>query len=254
MDAQPDSAGSNSVADPYTLINDANYTLTINTGLCSLESEPLHYSTSKCDECKIERFEIKEVVKNDTPYCSYTYTLIIYSGMTVPYQVTLSEETNQVLLLPSSFTLQPGGQNIIQVTVIPQSPFTGGVLTWILQGTVPYKEGYELCSTKFTVDVAGCDSTGRMNNINKEEVITNPSSFSLYPNPAVTAVTLSYSLELEGATLEIYDLTGRNIAKKTLSSADKEVTLSIDSYPAGMYMLVVKQADAMLWQHKLIIK
>ena len=93
-----------------------------------------------------------------------------------------------------------------------------------------------------------------MNNINKEELITNPTSFSLYPNPAVTAVTLSYSLELEGATLEIYDLTGRNITKKALSSADKEVTLSIDSYPAGMYMLVVKQADAILWQNKLIIK
>ena len=66
---------------------------------------------------------------------------MIYSGMTVPYQVTLSEDTNQVLLLPSSFTLQPG-QNVIQVTVIPQSPFNGGVLTWILQGTVPYKEVY----------------------------------------------------------------------------------------------------------------
>ena len=57
--------------------------------------------------------------------------IMIYSGMTVPYQVTLSEDTNQVLLLPSSFTLQPW-QNVIQVTVIPQSPFTGGVLTWNL--------------------------------------------------------------------------------------------------------------------------
>ena len=57
--------------------------------------------------------------------------IMIYSGMTIPYQVTLSEETNQVVLLPSSFTLQPG-QNVIQVTVIPQSPFNGGVLTWIL--------------------------------------------------------------------------------------------------------------------------
>ena len=178
---------------------------------------------------------------------------MIYSGMTIPYQVTLSEETNQVVLLPSSFTLQPG-QNVIQVTVIPQSPFNGGVLTWILQGTVPYKEGYELCITKFDVDVAGCDSTGKIASVDKNEVNSNPTSFSLYPNPAVTAVTLSYSLDLEGATLEIYDLTGRNIAKKALSSADKEVTLAIDSYPAGMYMLVVKQADAILWQNKLIIK
>ena len=140
------------------------------------------------------------------------------------------------------------------ITIIPQSPFNGGVLTWVLQGTVPYKEVYELCITKFDVDVAGCDSTGKMASIDKNEVNSNPTSFSLYPNPAVTAVTLSYPIELEGAILEIYDLTGRNIAKKALSLADKEVTLAIDSYPAGLYMLVVKRADTLLWQNKLIIK
>lgn len=140
------------------------------------------------------------------------------------------------------------------MVLLPQSPFNGGVLTWILQGIIPFKEGYELCITKFAVDVAGCDSTGKMASVDKNEVNSNPTSFSLYPNPAVTAVTLSYPIELEGAILEIYDLTGRNITKKALSSADKEVTLAIDSYPAGMYMLVVKQADTILWQHKLIIK
>ncbi|TAF08786.1 MAG: T9SS C-terminal target domain-containing protein [Flavobacteriia bacterium] len=181
------------------------------------------------------------------------YKLVIYSGFPFPYQVTLSDETHQVVLIPSTFTLQPG-QNVIPITVIPQSPFNRGVLTWILQGTIPFKEGYELCITKFAVDVAGCDSTGKLKNVVKDEVTSNPTSFSLYPNPAVTAVTLSYPIELEGAILEIYDLTGRNITKKALSSADKEVTLAIDSYPAGLYMLVVKQADTILWQHKLIIK
>ncbi len=173
--------------------------------------------------------------------------------MTEPYQVTLSDETNQVVLIPSTFTLQPG-QNVIPITVIPQSPFTGGVLTWILQGTVPYKEGNELCITKFAVDIPRCDSTGKLKNVVKDEVYSNPTRFSLYPNPAVTEVTLSYSFELEGVTLEIYDLTGRNIAKKALSSRDKETILAVESYPAGMYMLVVKKASTILWQHKLIIK
>ena len=136
----------------------------------------------------------------------------------------------------------------------PQSPFNGGVLTWILQGTVPYKEGYELCITKFAVDVAGCDTTGKMASVDKNEVNSNPTSFSLYPNPAVTAVTLSYPIELECAILEIYDLTGRSIAKKVLTSSEQEATLAVDSYPAGLYMLVVKRAGTILWQHKLIIK
>ncbi|TAF08788.1 MAG: T9SS C-terminal target domain-containing protein [Flavobacteriia bacterium] len=252
MDAQSDAHGSESFADTYTLIKDGDYTLTINTGACSLESEPLHYSTTKCDKCKIERFEIKEIKQNETPYCSYTYTLVIYSNMTVPYQVTLSEDTNQVLLLPSSFTLNPG-QNVIQVTVIPQSPFTGGVLTWNLQGTVPYKDGYELCVSKFEADIPWCNSSSKMNNESEDKILST-NSFSMYPNPAATQVTLVYTMELEGATLEIYDLTGRSIAKKALSLTDREVTLAVDSYPAGMYMLVVKQADTILWQNKLIIK
>ncbi len=92
-----------------------------------------------------------------------------------------------------------------------------------------------------------------MNNISEDKIVST-NSFSMYPNPAATQVTLAYPIELEGAILEIYDLTGRNIAKKALSSADKEVTLAIDSYPVGLYMLVVKQADTILWQHKLIIK
>ena len=178
--------------------------------------------------------------------------IMIYSGMTVPYQVTLSEDTNQVLLLPSSFTLNPG-QNVIQVTVIPQSPFTGGVLTWILQGTVPYKDGYELCVSKFEADIPWCNTSSKMN-YESEDKLVSTNSFSMYPNPTTTQVTLAYTIELEGATLEIYDLTGRSIAKKALSSSDKEVTLAIDSYPAGMYMLVVKQAGTILWQNKLIIK
>jgi hypothetical protein len=253
MDAHADSAGSNSVANNYTLVHDAAYTLTINTGNCSLESEPLQYTSSKCDECKIERFEIKDVEQNATPYCSYTYTLVIYSGMTEPYQVTLSDETNQVVLIPSTFTLQPG-QNVIPITVIPQSPFNGGVMSWTLQGTIPTREGYELCMIKFAVDVAGCESTGKMASVGKNDVTSNPTHFSLYPNPAATQVTLSYPLKLEGANLEIYDLTGRSIAKKVLTSSEQEATLAVDSYPAGLYMLVVKQAGTILWQHKLIIK
>jgi hypothetical protein len=140
------------------------------------------------------------------------------------------------------------------MVLLPQSPFNGGVLTWILQGTVPYKEGNELCITKFAVDVPGCDSTGKMKNVGKDEAITNQISFSLYPNPAATQVTLAYTMELEGATLEIYDLTGRSIAKKALSSTDKEVILTVDNYPSAMYMLVVKHASTILWQNKLIIK
>ena len=92
-----------------------------------------------------------------------------------------------------------------------------------------------------------------MNNISEDKLVST-NSFSMYPNPAATQVTLAYTMELEGATLEIYDLTGRSIAKKVLTSSEQEATLAVDSYPAGLYMLVVKQEGTILWQQKLIIK
>jgi len=138
--------------------------------------------------------------------------------------------------------------------LIPQSPFTGGVLTWNLQGTVPSEGGYELCITEFEVDIPWCNSSSKMNNESEDKIVGTNNSFSMYPNPATSQVTLAYTMELEGATLEIYDLTGRSIAKKALSSTDKEVTLAVETYPVGMYMLVVKQTGTILWQSKLIIK
>lgn len=93
-----------------------------------------------------------------------------------------------------------------------------------------------------------------MNNESEDKIVGTNNSFSMYPKPAATQVTLSYPIELEGAILEIYDLTGRSIAKKVLTSSEQEATLAVDSYPAGLYMLVVKRAGTILWQHKLIIK
>jgi hypothetical protein len=63
-----------------------------------------------------------------------------------------------------------------------------------------------------------------------------------------TGISLNWDKEVGCQT---YDFDDR---KKALSSTDKEVILAVDSYPAGMYMLVVKQADTLLWQNKLIIK
>lgn len=228
-------------------------TLTINTGHCSMESEPLEYTMSRCQECKIERVVIKEIEPQATPFCSYTYTLVIYSGMTFPYQVTLSEDTNQVVFIPSTFTLNPG-QNVIQVTVIPQGSFSGGALTWTLQGMVPYEGGFENCIFEFEADVRWCEPTTNQKTIVMDKEISIRPTFTMYPNPASSEVIVGYPLELEATTLEIFDLTGRAITKKIVSSKELEVPLTISGYPPGVYLVVVKQAGTLLWQNRLLIK
>lgn len=254
IDGQSDASGTQSYASPYALTKDAPYTLTINTGKCSLESGILKYTTEGCEKCKIKEVYVKDIKQNDTPYCSYTYTLVINSEVSIPYQVTLNDDTNQVLLLPSSFTLQPG-QNSIQINVIPQSPFTGGTLTWYLQGTVPTEGGYINCLYDFSVIVRSCgESSNRVGEAIAENSLAATGNFSMYPNPALTQVTVAHASQMAGATVEIFDLTGRSIAKKAVSSNTTAVTLAIDSYPAGMYMVVVRKEGNVLWQHKLIVK
>ena len=78
--------------------------------------------------------------------------------------------------------------------------------------------------------------------------------FTMYPNPAKDVVNLAYNLTDTNAIVSIYDVTGRLVHEVALDSVSGTRELNVSSYPAGLYMLVVKQADTILWQHKLIIK
>jgi hypothetical protein len=239
------------------LIKDSAYTFKLNTGECALESAPLNYSTTRCDKCKIETATVKEVTVNETPYCSFTYTLAIYSTTTTPYQATIIDDMGNVLIIPSSFTLV-GGPNYIQFTVIPQNPFTGGTTHWTIQGSVPGEFGYEDCFYDFEVRIPTCDGfstkIGNMNGDKTANLGVETQEIKIYPNPAKENVTISYTLNTSTATLEIYDLAGRSISQKVLSSSTGEEQIQTSTYQAGIYIVVVKENDTILVQQKLIIE
>jgi len=86
------------------------------------------------------------------------------------------------------------------------------------------------------------------NDFNKENI------FTMYPNPATDAVTFQYDLNVQNAVVEVLDVTGRLIHHMVLDSFEGSSQLSVSSYPAGMYMVVVRKEGNMLWQHKLIVK
>ncbi len=256
VDGYTDSSGTFTAA-PYTLVKDGLYTLTIDTGNCQIESAPLDYATDKCDKCDIDRVVVDKITKNDAPYCSYTYTLIVVSGSPYPYQISLSDDQNNVLILPSSFTLQPGF-NYLTFTVIPQSPFSGGSTFWTLQGAYPVKEGYVECLTQFKVDVPDCGQiatkSGAGNGKEASELENAVADFMLYPNPAKELVTIRYNFSGSTATVEVYDISGRNISKNMLTSSNGEIKLDTSTYAAGMYMVVVRQNGVCVAQKKLVIE
>ena len=250
-----DANGSNSYADPYTLVKDGSYTLTINTGACELISEPLEYTTSRCEECKIEKVDIKEININDTPYCSFTYSIVIYSGSTFPYQATLSDDAGNVLIIPSSFTINPG-VNQINLTIIPQGSFTaGGYTNWTLHGFASLEAGNLDCLYSIKdVRVPKCGSNTVSKLMEENAGSTEKNSITLYPNPGKEAVNIHYNLTLAQASIEIFDLSGRNIYKNLVTSSTGDLQLNTSSYQAGVYIVVVKQNDAILLQQKLIIE
>ncbi|GEC79907.1 hypothetical protein FAQ01_27770 [Flavobacterium aquatile] len=257
LNSNAEDAGNDSFATPYTLIKDGLYTLTVSTGDCKAESAPLDYSTTKCDKCKIDFVDVKNVVKNETPYCSFTFEVQVVSNSTVAYQATVMDDLNNVLVLPSTITIQPGF-NVFFFTVIPQNPFVGGTTHWTIQGAVPNgKEGFIDCIYDVSVIVPTCDSISSKivtTDATLEHKTLVQQELTLYPNPANDLVTLSYRLSSPAATVEIYDIAGRSISTNVLSSSVGDLQLNTSSYPSGIYIVVVKQDGVLLTQKKLVIE
>jgi hypothetical protein len=168
-----------------------------------------------CEHCEIDGVKIVEVYEIDGPYCTFTYMIEITSAYPNNMNVTISDLNNNVLILPLSHTLTTG-VNTIYLTVIPQSPFNGGVTTWIINGTMLIDVVYVDCVFEFEVDVPVCNGPTAPKGILQDETNTSLMAediLKIFPNPASDMVQLNYNLTKENAELEIYDFSGRSIFK-----------------------------------------
>lgn len=78
--------------------------------------------------------------------------------------------------------------------------------------------------------------------------------FTMYPNPAKDVVTLQYDLAVANATVEVFDLTGRLIQNVALNSVIGSSELNVSAYPAGVYLVLVKQGEAVVFSSKLVVE
>ncbi len=78
--------------------------------------------------------------------------------------------------------------------------------------------------------------------------------FTMYPNPAKDVVTLQYDLAVANATVAIFDVTGRLIHDGALNSVTGSSELNVSAYPAGVYLVLVKQGAAMVSSSKLVVE
>ncbi len=249
-------SGTNSFQDPLYLMGASEYSSTINTGPCEKESESLDYTIKECDKCDID-IEIEEVYENGTPYCSFTYNVVINNPTNSTFTVTLSDDFNNVLIIPSTFTLTPG-TNVLQFTVIPQNPFTSGTTSWTIEGYMLIDGEYVKCTYTFKVDIPKCENGYYSKKIDIGDSTSATTdienALKVFPNPSKNKTTVHYSLSSSKGELKVYDLFGRSIAQQGLSLSKGEITLHTSTYQAGVYIVVVRQSNGYTMQQKLVIE
>ena len=78
-----------------------------------------------------------------------------------------------------------------------------------------------------------------MSYVNMKEVLENA---TIYPNPAVDNVTISFGTTIENALVQIVSLDGAQVASQELFNTS-EISINVASYPAGIYLVKVTAAE-----------
>ncbi len=85
-----------------------------------------------------------------------------------------------------------------------------------------------------------------------EESLTENESVKIYPNPVHSNASVHISTPAKNASLNIYNLYGEKV--KTIENiSEKEIELSINNLPAGIYFIAFRQDDKIITTSKIII-
>ena len=240
----PSATGIGAVAS-FDLTQSGVYNLTLNTGFCAQTSHDLNYTQVECIKCAIE-VQIEKLESHESPFCNVTMDLVIINNSGNPLPITVTSPNNEVIVTANSFIAVPGN-NIFHVTVTPINGFNGGTLTLFLQGYDT--KGNKLCNTPLLFTMPSCHPSGKMQNPS----IKNSNSLVIAPNPSKGLTSISFS-NGKVPTLEVYTLLGKKVANYTASTTKGSWELDTTTLPTGVYIVVMKENDAVVLQQKLIVE
>ena len=138
-----------------------------------------------------------------------------------------------------------GGSGDDQFTIATKS--NGTVWAWGDNQVGQYGNGTVGNPVYVPTLMTGLCATLSTNEFQQENV------FTMYPNPAKDVVNLAYNLT-EMATVSIYDVTGRLIHEVALDAVSGTSELHVSAYPAGVYLVLVKQGAAVVSSSKLVVE
>lgn len=249
QDYQVAASGTQSFPEPFEVTQSGIYNLSYNTGLCNFITEPLDYTLDKeCDKCRaIKDIVVDKLIKNETKFCSFTLDLKIDNGSGSPITFTVVSPGPDVVITPSTVTLLPGA-HVYSFTVIPVNLISGGSVTLFFEGIDA--EG-KPCLTDFTFTLPSCDGTGEQSKLT-DAMASTQRLLQVVPNPAKLTTEVQFASAITNPSLELYDLTGRLMDSYTAMEAKGYWRLTIDQYPTGVYIVVLRENGQVVQQQKLV--
>eukprot|EP01032_Pedospumella_encystans_P007924 gene7924-9443_t len=163
-----------------------------------------------------------------------------------PFEVTgtgiynLSYNTGpDVVVVPSSVTVQPGSAQIYSFTIIPVDLMNGGSVTLFFEGVDA--EG-KPCMTEFSFDLPPCDISfeASKTNADKNNTLSATRQLTIVPNPAKDRVAVHFESFAHNTSLELYDLAGRLLDRFEATEGKGLWDVTVSDYPAGLYIVVLR--------------
>lgn len=181
-------------------------------------------------------------------------TIYVQNNATNKFIKGIEVDNKSVYNYTSGITTDAAGKNLYVLSTgnfMNQIDLASGqVISTIPVGRVPYTDGDFIATIvpPCALPITKVSYTPFSGPINK---VATANGLTVYPNPAINEVTLSYESPASGTTsVLVYDLTGRLVAQQTdLNTGTSELVhtkLNVNQLPVNVYIVQVIGADGVL--------
>jgi PKD repeat protein len=225
-----------------------DFDLVLENHYCTDTSGPMDISIdSNCAGCQClqETISSYSVRCENPPGCCQYYISMCFRNNCD--SVTVKVSTRSGGLTPGGFIIPPG-YSCDTLLFTPGGGFTGG---WVYLYT-SWSVGTNYYNCLDSVYIPLCEPGSRQSNPQQANGIA---MLNLVPNPAQNSTRIDYTLdgkETNGA-IEVYDMMGRLVNSYSITNNAGSWQLSLADYPAGVYLVSLKENGIVIKQSKLSV-
>lgn len=231
-------------------MGDGHYQLYLESGDCATTSSGFSWTMSEqCVNCDVIIRILGIYPRTDVHgNCYYTVDLNISNHGSLSY--VLDNLTNTGVMIPGAGYL-PSGSSNTTFEFYPPDNFMGGNVDFnmIARGNdvfPPY-----MCSNYFSIVFPPCPPGS--SRPAGETPIKVTQEFTVVPNPTSGNVQLTYPIGDSALTLYVYDFSGREIKKETLSSSIGKTIVDIAGFSSGTYLFIVRDESQTVFYERIIL-